>query len=278
MRAGDRALVVALHEHDALPQRERRVPADVAHRAPRALLVARDQLGARGEALGARDVAERARAAPLPGRRPRSTSCTGSRGRRAGRRSSPSPSRAPRPGAPARSARTSCCRGGSRRGRSSPARSSGRFSASQPPTLSTAGISRVLFSSHRPAEAPQLAFEVAGRLAEALEPGRPPVDGVDLDSASISSSAMRRRSRGRVRARPGRSRRSPRPGPAPSRRTASRSSSRPRTPPARRARARACCCSARSSRASRSTSCALGGSGGRGGRRSTTSLPPRSIR
>ena len=43
--AGDRALVVALHEHHALPQRQRRVPADVAHRAPRALLVAGDQLG-----------------------------------------------------------------------------------------------------------------------------------------------------------------------------------------------------------------------------------------
>ena len=34
----------------------------------------------------------------------------------------------------------------------------------------------------------------------------------------------------------------------------------------------------RSSRASRTTSCALGGSGGRGGRRSTISLPSRSIR
>ena len=30
-------------------------------------------------------------------------------------------------------------------------------------------------------EAPQLALEVAGRLAEALQPGRLPVDGVDLD-------------------------------------------------------------------------------------------------
>src|SRR5271154_1231138 len=56
--AGDRALVVALHEHHALPQRERRVPADVAHRAARALLVARDPLGARGEALPSRHAAE----------------------------------------------------------------------------------------------------------------------------------------------------------------------------------------------------------------------------
>ena len=31
------------------------------------------------------------------------------------------------------------------------------------------------------AEAAQLALEVAGRLAVALEPARPPVDGVDLD-------------------------------------------------------------------------------------------------
>src|SRR6202161_616455 len=50
-RAGDRALVVALHEHDRLPHGERRVPAKVAHRAARALLVARDQLVARRKAL-----------------------------------------------------------------------------------------------------------------------------------------------------------------------------------------------------------------------------------
>src|SRR3712207_8253050 len=37
------ALVVALHEHDRLPQRERPVPGDVAHRAARLLLVTRDQ-------------------------------------------------------------------------------------------------------------------------------------------------------------------------------------------------------------------------------------------
>ena len=35
----------------------------------------------------------------------------------------------------------------------------------------------------QPEEAPQLALEVAGRLAEALEAGGPPVDGVDLDEA-----------------------------------------------------------------------------------------------
>src|SRR2546421_5301861 len=47
--AGDSALVVALHEHDRLPHGERRVPAQVLHRAPRALLVALDQLGTGGE-------------------------------------------------------------------------------------------------------------------------------------------------------------------------------------------------------------------------------------
>ena len=90
---GDRALVVALHEHDRLPQRERRVPADVGHRAPGALLVARDELGARSGSPAARvtarsvDHAARRVAALGP------QSCTGSRRRRAGRRSSPSPSR-----------------------------------------------------------------------------------------------------------------------------------------------------------------------------------------
>src|SRR5512144_1088111 len=57
-RARDRAAVVALHEDDRLPERERRVPADVAHRPPRALLVARDELRTRREALRARDGAE----------------------------------------------------------------------------------------------------------------------------------------------------------------------------------------------------------------------------
>src|SRR5688572_4013145 len=38
------ALVVALHEHDDLPQRQHLVPAGVGHRAPRALLVAGEDL------------------------------------------------------------------------------------------------------------------------------------------------------------------------------------------------------------------------------------------
>ena len=58
-RAGEQALVGALEEDRRLPQRERRVPGDVAHRAARALLVARDQLGARGEARLRRDGAAR---------------------------------------------------------------------------------------------------------------------------------------------------------------------------------------------------------------------------
>src|SRR3954451_12279424 len=50
-----RAPEVALHEDQGLPQRERLIPADVRHRAPRALLVAGDQLAAGEEALVARD-------------------------------------------------------------------------------------------------------------------------------------------------------------------------------------------------------------------------------
>src|SRR5204862_1903121 len=57
--AGERALVVALHEDDRLPQRERHVPAQVAHRAAGALLVCGDQPGPRGKALAARDRPER---------------------------------------------------------------------------------------------------------------------------------------------------------------------------------------------------------------------------
>src|SRR3954452_5836751 len=50
-----RALEVALHEDDRLPQGEGLVPADVRHRAPGALLVAGHELGAQREALLARD-------------------------------------------------------------------------------------------------------------------------------------------------------------------------------------------------------------------------------
>src|SRR3954468_19526135 len=55
---GDRALVVALHEDDRLPQRQRAIPADVCHRAPGALLVAGDELLAQWEALLAGDAGQ----------------------------------------------------------------------------------------------------------------------------------------------------------------------------------------------------------------------------
>src|ERR1700739_3826401 len=41
-RARDRALVVAFHEHDRLPERERDVPVEVVHSTPRAGLVTGD--------------------------------------------------------------------------------------------------------------------------------------------------------------------------------------------------------------------------------------------
>src|ERR671935_1057384 len=50
-RPADRALVVALHEDDRLPEGEHGVPADVGHRPPAALLVAGDELGAGRKAL-----------------------------------------------------------------------------------------------------------------------------------------------------------------------------------------------------------------------------------
>src|SRR5438309_766311 len=58
-RSGEAALVGALEEDRGLPQCERRVPADVGHRAPGDGLVARDHLVARGEAGSAGDVMER---------------------------------------------------------------------------------------------------------------------------------------------------------------------------------------------------------------------------
>src|SRR3954454_21756633 len=57
-RAGQPALVGALEEHGRLPQRERRVPAQVGHRASRLCLVAADQLLPPGEAALARHAAE----------------------------------------------------------------------------------------------------------------------------------------------------------------------------------------------------------------------------
>src|SRR5947207_4876506 len=57
--AGQQALIGALEEDRRLPQRERLIPPHVGHRASRALLVALDQLGARGEALAGGDRGER---------------------------------------------------------------------------------------------------------------------------------------------------------------------------------------------------------------------------
>ena len=92
----------------------------------------------------------------------------------------------------------------------------------------------------QPAEAPQLAFQVAGRLAEVLEPGRAPVDGVDLHERVDQLLADAATFVGRVQRRAARSRQSPRPRSAPSRRTAHRSWRGPRTRRARRAHVPAC--------------------------------------
>ena len=123
-------------------------------------------------------------------------------------------------------------------------------------------------------EAAQLALEVAGRLAEALEAGGLPVDGVDLDervdellahAPAVLDAVELGRDLGRddealdllhhVERRADHRRRR--------RRRASTFGTRARPS------------SARSTRASRSTSWALGGSGPRGGRRSTNSASPR---
>ena len=181
-RAGDGALVVALHEHDRLPQRQRRVPAEVASSsgpsAPRSGRRARRACGkpssrvTRAEARTCRrggslaldphraqvaDVGERVadrRHLPVEDRnQPR---------RRLGanivlpRRKSPWTTVA------AAATRAGCA-------------------AASRPTRSTAvDLARavVVPQAEEPAE---LALEVAGRLAEALEPGGLPVDRVELD-------------------------------------------------------------------------------------------------
>ena len=58
---------------------------------------------------------------------------------------------------------------------------SGRLAASQAAASSNSGISRGLVVLPQAVEAPQLALEVAGRLAEALEADLGPVDRVQLD-------------------------------------------------------------------------------------------------
>ena len=130
----------------------------------------------------------------------------------------------------------------------------------------------------QPAEAAQLALQVAGRLAVALEAARAPVHVVDLDqrvhqllggAAALVGCVERGRDL-RWRAR---SRASP-----PSRRRARPGSPRRRPPPAPVGTRTGVPSSALSRRASRSTSWAEGGSGGRGGRRSTTRASPRRTR
>ena len=92
----------------------------------------------------------------------------------------------------------------------------------------------------QPAEAPQLALQVAARLAEALQAHRLPVHGVDLDERVDQLLGDPRALRRACPARAAPRTRSPRPRCAPSRRTGSRSPPGPRTPRAPRARARAC--------------------------------------
>ena len=177
-RAGDRALVVALHEHDRLPQRERHVPVERLHRAARALLVALDQLLAAGEAVQRGDAVE-VEAADRR-RRAGSSGSSCSRRRRAGRRSSPSPSRGspsagPGAGGEHRVAEPVVAvddRGRRRLGHVC------RAASARPPRPRELARAVVL---PQPDEAPQLALQIAGRLAEALQPDRRPVDRVQLD-------------------------------------------------------------------------------------------------
>src|SRR4051794_28924126 len=177
--AGRRALVVALHEDDRLPQRQRAVPADLADRAPRALLVARDELLAGREALRAGDrveleLAQRRVVAVDPQRA--QVADVGERG-------------ADRAHLPVED------RGEARRrlvrvDRVAQAKVAvddrgvlliGQVVA-QPGAdgLDLGDVARLVVLP-QPGEAPQLALEVAGRLAEALQPAGLPVDRVDLD-------------------------------------------------------------------------------------------------
>ena len=198
---------------------------------------------------------------------------TGSRGRRAGRRSSTSPSRRSRPAAPARRARTSRCRAGSRRARSSPraTRQVGR----QP------GVRR---APRRGARACGCA-PTARRSARAGAPGSRPGGPKPSSPAARQSTAWSVDERvDQLLAHPrrsvrGRARRAALAGHDVAgdplhhveRRADHGGSS--HTASTRGTGARPA--SARCTRASRSTSCALGGSGPRGGRRRTSRASPR---
>ena len=122
------------------------------------------------------------------------------------------------------------------------------------------------------AEAPQLALEVAGRLAVALQPARLPVDRVDLDQRVDELLAEPRRRSSSRRAR--RAARSTITSPRDALHHVERRADHRLVVAGgeHRRRAHVGGLERASRRASRSTSCAEGGSGGRGGRRSTSSV------
>src|SRR5436190_1883754 len=178
-RAGHGALVIALHEHDGLPQRERPVPADVAHRAPAALLVAGDQLVAGEEALLARDRrelehAQRRVVAVDPQRQQ-----VADVGQRVADRAHlpvedrDQPRR--RAGGEHRVAQAEVAVHDRRRARLGQVLAQPRADG-----LDGGDLARLVVLPQA-GEAPQLALEVARWLAEALQPARLPVDLVQLD-------------------------------------------------------------------------------------------------
>ena len=173
------AAVDRLAEDGRLPERERLEPAKRLDVAAAARDVALDELLPRREAGqgGHRRRPERVRR-----RRPaRCTSRAGSRRRRAGRRSRPSPSRARRGSATGRRARPSCCRVESRRARPSAAAARGRCPrASAPTSLDLRELTR-LVDLPELGEAPDLTLVVAPGPRERRQAGRRDVGGVDLD-------------------------------------------------------------------------------------------------
>src|SRR3954452_23139875 len=177
--AGLRALEVALHEHDRLPQRERLVPADVGHRTSRAFLVARDELRAHRKALLARDAvelehAERRIAAVDPDRAHVAEVCE----RVPDRRHLPVEDRVQPRGRIEREHRVAEAVVAVDHGR----RAALREVRPQPvgDRLDRRDLARLVVLP-QPEEALELALEVAGGLAEPLQARGLPVDRVDLD-------------------------------------------------------------------------------------------------
>src|SRR4051812_23698836 len=175
---GHRALVVALHEHDRLPRRQRQVPAQVADRAPAALRVALDHRGARREALLPRHRAQpRQPALRIARLRPRHAQVAEVGERVADRRHLPVEDRVE----PWRDLErvhhvaqpeVAVDHGG---------RPGLGEVVGQPAThrLDLGDLTRLVVFPQA-VEAPQLALEIAAGLAEALQPARLPVDGMDL--------------------------------------------------------------------------------------------------